>query len=76
MIVENKERTRRISNVRIDIVLKFPNIATITAERNINQTPGRERIVNTNPPTASRPARIKKIVASTVPSILLSSQKY
>ena len=75
-MVERRQSTRRIARVRMVIVWKLPSMATITAERNINQTPGRERIVRIRPPTARIPAMIKKIVVNTVLSILALSQIY
>ncbi len=47
----------------------------MSAERNISQTPGRERIVSIRPPSASRPANIKKIVVNKVLPIFLLSVK-
>ncbi|HPQ79408.1 MAG TPA: hypothetical protein PLG47_03080 [Candidatus Dojkabacteria bacterium] len=67
---------KRISKVSPVIVSKPPSIATITAERNISQTPGRERRVSVSPPNANNPANTKKIVEITVPFILLLFEKY
>ena len=74
-MVERIQRTKRITRVSMVIVWKLPKMATIIAERNISQTPGRERIVKIRPPNARMPAITKKIVVNTVLSILLLSEK-
>jgi hypothetical protein len=50
--------TRRIARVPQVINWNLLTIATIIAERNINQTPGRDSIVRTKPARDNRPANI------------------
>ena len=50
--------TRRIIKVEKDIDWNPLTIATITAERNINHTPGKDITERTRPVTAKIPAKI------------------